>query len=195
MRDWYQEAVNYHTNKYNDDLALRLDLIIKASKRLEQLLDDDFWRSFLSPSSSETTDQCLQGTRAIRETCLRQVNRSKAAMRMHQAYQSTYKVRSPFEWLVGDFLPLVYFNGGFVAIKDEKSLLAHNSPYLRFAMATVQEFGISVDGKRYARSSFLKALRNSIRNTSRRKKGASDRYAKWRARLMIQTLKPSPTEP
>jgi hypothetical protein len=185
---WYKDALKYHTNKYSAEQIRHGSLIIKASKRLERLLADAAQLEiFRSP---ELTDHCMRAIRLVREESRIALEISS---RGHSArYRANYQKRSPFEWLVAYFLPLVYINGGFAHIGDEKAFLGQDSPYIRFAMAAVREFGISNDGESYARSSFIKALSNAISDKVRRtsEKTSEDGYARWRLRLMKRALWP-----
>jgi hypothetical protein len=187
---WYKDALKYHTNKYSAEQIRRLSLIIKASKRLEQLLTDGAQlQIFRSP---EATAHCLRAIRLVREESGIELARNTSSKGPHPRYRANYRKRSPFEWLVAYFLPLVYLNGGFVHIEDEKSFLGQDSPYIRFAMAAVREFCISNDGEPYARSSFIKALSNAFSDKVRRtsEQTSEDSFARWRLRLMKNALWP-----
>jgi hypothetical protein len=187
---WYKDAQKYHTNKYTTEQIRRLGLVIQASKRLEQLLVQGAEREdFGSPS---VIDNCLGSVRLARKDSSLQLTRifSKGPGR---SYRANYQKRSAFEWLVAHFLPLIYINGGFLQIEDEKTFLGKDSPYLRFSMAAVKEFGIISNGKPYARSSYVKALTDAFSDTIRRdseQASAADTWARWRLRLMMAALFP-----
>jgi hypothetical protein len=133
----------------------------------------------------------MRAIRLVREESRIQLERNTSSRDPGASYRANYKKRSPFEWLVAYFLPMVYLNGGFPPIEDEKAFLGQDSPYIRFAMAAVREFGILNDGEPYARSSFIKALSNSdkVRRTSEPASG-EDSFAYWRLRLMKSALWP-----
>jgi hypothetical protein len=187
---WYKEALKYHTNKYSTEQTRRLSLIIKASKRLELLLTDAAQLEiFRSP---EVADSCLRAVRLVREESRIKLERKTSSRDPGARYRANYQRRSPFDWLVAYFLPMVYFNGGFAHIEDEKAFLGQDSPYIRFAMAAVTEFGISNDGEPYARSSFIKALSNAFSDKVRRKSepASEDGYYRWRSQCMQRALWP-----
>jgi hypothetical protein len=188
---WYKDALKYHTNKYSAEQIRRLSSIIKASKRLELLLVDAAQRQiFRSP---EVADPCMRAIRLVREESRIELARNTSSRDPGARYRANYKKRSPFEWLVAYFLPMVYLNGGFPPIDDEKAFLGQDSPYIRFAMAAVREFGISNDGEPYARSSFIKALSNAFSDKVRRtseQASEEDSFARWRLRLMKSALWP-----
>jgi len=187
---WYKDALKYHTNKYSAEQTRRLSLIIKATKRLEQLLTDAAQlQIFRSP---EVTDPCIRAVRLIRDESRIELERNTSLKGPGPRYRANYQKRSPFEWLVAYFLPLVYVNGGFTRIEDEKAFLGKDSPYIRFAMGAVREFCISNDGEPYARASFIKALSNAISDKVRRtsEQASEDSFARWRLRLMKSALRP-----
>src|SRR5712675_1839923 len=47
-------------------------------------------------------------------------------------YRGTFRLRSPFEWLFGDWLVLVYQEAHFPDGESLKDLVSKNGPYLRF---------------------------------------------------------------
>src|SRR5882762_4538999 len=113
---WYKDALKYHTNKYSAEQTRCLSSIIKASKRLEHLLTDAAQtQMFRSP---EVTVPCLRAIRSVREESLIELERNTKGP--GPRYRANYQKRSPFEWLVAYFLPMVYLNGGFANIEDEK---------------------------------------------------------------------------
>jgi hypothetical protein len=191
---FYEDAVKYHTNKYSAEQEKRLNLVVKTTKRLMLLLNDDVWQSIFRAETK--TEQCLVAVRQICETSNRMLAENSDADGPINFYKDNYKKRSPFDWLVGHFLPLVYMHGGFAHIAGPKELVAHDSPYMRFAMATVRELGILVDGKPYARSTFIKAISGIFERRVRRASAqwSPDAYAGWRERLVLKAMKQNSSE-
>src|SRR3954454_8385930 len=188
--DWYEEASKYSTGKFESDQQQHLEMIAKTSRRLEQLLADDLWKSF----SHEITDECLRALGRLREKTLRELASSQELDGDRRAYLDNYKKRSAFDWLVDWFLPLVFINGDFKTIPTQ-AVAGVNSPYLKFAMATVKELGITNNGKAYGRSSFLKAIGGAFSGDVRRTDAAAeDPYKQWRMLLMQRTMKPQPED-
>jgi hypothetical protein len=68
------------------------------------------------------TDACIQAIRSVREESRIELDRKNSSRDAGLRYRVNYQKRSPFEWLVTAFLPLVYINGGFAEIEGEKGI-------------------------------------------------------------------------
>jgi hypothetical protein len=74
---WYKDALKYHTNRYSTEQTRHLSLIIKASKRLEQLLTGAVQlQIFRSP---EVADPCMRAVRSVREECRIELERNNSS--------------------------------------------------------------------------------------------------------------------
>ena len=76
-----------------------------------------------------------------------------------------YKHRSPFEWLVGYFLPK-----SFETIFKIKATFTPNGAYARFAEAVLREFNITNNGKPYARATIVREANRVSRDRIRPRK-------------------------
>lgn len=196
---WYQSARDYTTDKGRKDRSRRLEVIYNKVRALDILLaNDDSWLPLGAPPSygSLFHDRVKRLVEVVDHAIKVQERPDGGA----KAYRDSFKVRSPFEWLVAYFLPDVFFLLRIAQINNLKELTSRKSPYVRFVQAILAELGIGLDGRPYKPATIVKALRDSINNRGRRKGNATgDPYAYWRESLMRKEMSlpppPMPKEP
>jgi hypothetical protein len=142
------------------ELASELDL----SPKVEALyapsaFDSD---SDLEPLRYELTENLIPRFRSALED-LQQVIK---LLEMDPELKATYRLRSPFELLVGVLLPR-----SFKSHFRHKATFTLNGPYARFAEQVLKVFGIKTKkGKPYTRSAIVRALTDATNGRTRRKK-------------------------
>jgi hypothetical protein len=196
-RQWYQSAREFSTNKGIRERNRRLEMIYKKAKALDHLLaKDDSWLPLgVAPSSKNVFCTPVKRLIEVIDRAIKQPNEGTK-----EAYCDSFKVRSPFEWLVAYFLLDVFGLLDIAPIVDQKELISRKSPYIRFVQAVLAELSIGLDGKPYSPASIIKAVRNRFAGRVRRK-GTSRRneFAFWRNSLLRKEMglppPPMPREP
>jgi hypothetical protein len=150
---WYREARMYSTNKSVKDREHRLTMIYKKAKALNYLLaEDDSWMPIGAPASSmESFRISIRRIINLIDHTMNEQNSEPG-----KAYQDSFKIRSPFEWLVGFYLPDVFVLMSIAPIQDQKEFLSSKSPYIHFAQAVLGELRIGVDGQPYSSATIIK---------------------------------------
>jgi hypothetical protein len=195
--EWYREAKRDTNDKADSQRIRRLSAISKTARRLDQLLVEDdqqkfyAWDSIRAHVAREGYDASEAITKIIKavEHALR--TQDKLAV-SNQAYQTNLRKWSPFEWLVGRWLPLVYIELNFHDPGGLKALVAQNSSFVRFVTAVLKELDITTDQKPYSRQSIVKAVKLPFSGKLRRKGAAvaGDDYWWWRRQLLIKAIHP-----
>ncbi|RWG90558.1 hypothetical protein [Mesorhizobium sp.] len=191
---WYREAILYSTRKRELLHEGRLAAISKTAKRLRLLLDDEKKAQSVNgvrsplPQISETQE--LLGT--LVKATERRLSRRETQNGPYAAYQRSFRKWSPFEWLVGRWLPLVYMEIGATDPGRLEALVAKNSPYVRFVSSVLTELDVKRGIRPYSRASIVKAVRLPFTGKVRRKEAGSaiDRYQYWRVQLLRRVMKP-----
>ncbi|MFD1986239.1 hypothetical protein ACFSOZ_27720 [Mesorhizobium newzealandense] len=191
---WYREALRYSTKKSDLQHRERLAAISKTTKRLRHLLDDESKACELNRSTTlhllEMND-IQERLAALIKATERHLSQREIRNGPHTAYQQSFRKWSPFEWLVGRWLPLVYMEVGMEDPGGLEALVAKDSSYIRFVLATLAELDVTSGTTAYSRSSVIKAIRLPFTGKVRRK-GASqvDRYLYWRVQLLRSVMNP-----
>jgi hypothetical protein len=180
--EWYRSAVAFSSNKPEKDLARRLAMISKTARRLNQLLASEAIQQslFMSIPAEEFPRAALDGAAQLvvmADRCLNRIPHGPS-----KSYRRSFKRRSPFEWLVGNFLPDVF------ELNFQRAASAYeNGAFIRFAESVVTEAKIAKAGKSYSRASIAKALRNERAGLVRRRRSVpvrDDEYRWWRRALL-----------
>lgn len=192
--EWYREAVAHSSNKPEIERTRRLALIRKTAKRLEQLLGrpETLWHHPRTKKLAPT----IPGVTL--KTLLNMVDGELVPPAPHiKSYFDSFKQRSPFESLVGNFLA-----DAFELTFQRNTSLSQNGPFVRFAEAVLAELKITNHGKPYSRASIAKALKNQRMGVLRRARVPykKDHYRWWRRALLTQAylqdrVKPDEAEP
>lgn len=183
---WYCSALTFSSEKPEKDRVGHLDSARKTAKKLEELLaSDETWQSLFAPSPpDESLRPAISQLVEVLDSRLAEEEEEDGPLK---AYQRSFKTRSPFEWLVGNFLPDIY---DLIFFKEPG--LSKSGPFIRFAEAVLKEFGIKRNGKAYSRASITRALTNDRSGRTRRKKvdriDELDPYRNWRRQLLIRAL-------
>jgi hypothetical protein len=195
--EWYREAERYSTDRAEDQRARRTALVSKTAKRLHQLLVEDnrdrlyAWDSLFARISKDGPDPraVLNNIIQLAERVLHEHDDGGGPAK---AYQRSFRKWSPFEWLVGRWLPLVYIELDLINPGNLKGLIAKDSPFQRFIVASLAELDITNSGKPYSRDSIVKAISLPFTGQVRRKgaESAKDHYGWWRRQLLLKTMKP-----
>jgi hypothetical protein len=162
---WYQEARFFSTKRAEKVRMAYLNAVYKKAKALDILLaKPDVWSPVDTPTALALTSRAA--LKRLFETIDRE---QKATDRSLSFYGDSFKLRSPFEWLVAYFLPDVFFLLEIAPVSSSKELISQKSPYVYFAQAVLIELRIGVNGKPYSAGSIIKALRNRFTGQLRRK--------------------------
>jgi hypothetical protein len=179
----YSSAVQRRSDKPTKDRIHRLKSIQKAAKRFErQLMPDDVWDwsdrysecEFLQSEieylikrlDSEIEDLTWELEWGpwpdVREAIRRNLNPRDLANR--------WKVRSPFEWVAGHYLPELFRThfGRKPTFNRRKGV--PDSPAIRFIERGLTELGITNRGRPYSRESIAKALTDARTGRARNKR-------------------------
>ena len=193
--EWYREALHYSTDKAEKEQLVRLGQISKTTKKLKLLLQEEDrqtlygWDSVVQRQSSrgDTVMQTLDRLIIEVEGNLKKRTEDTA----HAAYVRSFQKRSAFEWLVGYWLPMVYMQLQFSDPGSKEAYLAPGSPFIRFAVAALNELQVRKGDQLYSHSSVVKAAAMPFSPRVRRKDAtAEDHYQWWRTQLMRKTLMP-----
>jgi hypothetical protein len=193
---WYQRAREFSTDRGIRERNRRLEMIYKKAKALDHLLaKDDSWLPLgVAPSSKNVFSTPIKRLIEVIDHAI------KPPSGGIKAYHDSFKVRSPFEWLVAYFLLDVFGLLDIAPIVDQKELISRKSPYIRFVQAVLAELSIGLDGKPYSPATIIKAVRSRFAGRVRRKRTSRrDEYAFWRNGLLRKEMglppPPMPREP
>ncbi|RWB39799.1 MAG: hypothetical protein EOQ46_26575 [Mesorhizobium sp.] len=191
---WYREALRYSTRKSELQHQGRLAAISKTAKRLRLLLDEEGKAQEQNGSGTlhfKKMHETQELLRTLIEATEGQLLQREKQDGPQAAYQRSFRKWSPFEWLVGRWLPLVYMEIGMKDPGSLESLVARDSPYVRFVLAALTELGARNGATHYSRSSVIKAIRLPFTGKVRRKgAGQADGYYYWRVQLLRRVMKP-----
>jgi hypothetical protein len=171
---WYREAVELSTDACRRKHRHHLELTVSAIKKLNIVIsDDDFWR-WVSPSLGPAAEHDRAAVKRLQRAVERHLaNIEKAALNTTGLF---LKAHSPLEWLVGAFLSFVYLEmpfpspgPGTLRERYPAPIYSTKSPYIRFVQAALEEMGISNNGKKYTRSTIIRAV-NGVLNARYRRK-------------------------
>jgi hypothetical protein len=144
--EWYREADELGTDAHRRNRSRKLGMTVSAIKRLDNLIsDDEFWRWLSAPlgSTAENDRAVVKRLRRTAEGRLADIERPKT----NKPTKSFLRAYSPFEWLAGAFLPLVYiemnFPSPFSGHSDLSAIVSRNSSFIRFVKAALEELGIT----------------------------------------------------
>ncbi|CEG09781.1 hypothetical protein BN961_03213 [Afipia felis] len=164
--EWYGEAQKFHTDKYEMAQRRELEMVLARVERLRRLMkDDDIWRDdrwhYLAHQGSppQTPRAAVESLERLIGEEIFQRSVVDAYEDMDILYRHTFQAFSPFEWLIGDWLPAVYAGLQFECATISDGLASATGPYVRFARATADELNIKKLGRRYAVASFVKAIK------------------------------------
>jgi hypothetical protein len=166
---YYSSTFQRQRDKKNLGRIRRLRKIAKAAGRLAELLDPVDDRKWMKAYfGNETLFSGILGlpARAIHEVGIlenkmlwgddgERIGRIESRDRA-----VTLRTRSPFEWLVGSYLPETFR----ICFRKERRLRRRTSdgklygPYVQFAEQVLIEFGITKNGRPYGREAIAKAF-------------------------------------
>ena len=162
----YQDAIRFASRSEQTASSRQLEKARKAAKRLAVVLEAGEvgdW-SVTSPSGGDLKSRDFANKLVCDIDAALRAKRSD----LEQAYADTFKAHSPFEWLVGIYLPDVY-ELNF----QKKPTVSEDGPFVRFGESVLRELGVAKDdGAPYKRSSIARTLR-SIRAGRRRRRETS----------------------
>jgi hypothetical protein len=111
------------------------------------------------------------------------------------AYRHSFQAFSPFQWLIGDWLPAVYSGLKFQNSTLSEGLASATGAYVRFARAVADELNIKKLGRRYAIASFVKAIKNvaswDVRRRLPRELPELQEYARDRRHILLSIIETS----
>jgi len=164
--EWYGEAQKFHTDKNETAQRRGLAIVLARVKRLRRLMkDDDIWRDdlwrYLAHKSSppQTPRAAIESLELLISSEIQQRSVVDVYEDADIAYRHSFQAFSPFEWLIGDWLPAVYAGLQFKRATVLDGLASATGPYVRFARAVADELNIKKLGRRYAIASFVKAIK------------------------------------
>jgi hypothetical protein len=107
-----------------------------------------------------------------------------------ESYAATFRKYSPFDWMVGVYLPDVY-ELNFLHSPG----VSENGPFVRFAEAVLNELKITKsNGEPYKRATISKARRNVRAGQIRRRIGSNElEYQHWALSLVAEAYRNSAT--
>jgi len=159
----YEDAKKYHTQKLEASQQRQLEIALNRAQRLQQLMKDEkVWEDDLWRRRCDSAEPSETPPRVAIQSIIRLV-RGELDDRQGSLgyYRGTLTLRSPFEWLFGDWLPVVYAAAHFPNSESLKDLVSKNGPYIRFSKAVAGELKIRKLGRPYATASFIKAIKNA----------------------------------
>jgi hypothetical protein len=191
---WYSEARFFSTNRGENDRKQYLERIYKKAKALDVLLSkNSMWLPLgASPSLSRTYRGPIK---EIISNIDRELRKPSGAIK---AYHDSFKIRSPFEWLVSFYLPDVFGLLKIGPIETADDLLAQKGPYVRFVQAVLAELKIDLNGKPYSPDSITRALRSRFGEQPRIRRKTNeipDQYAFWRIAMLRKEMGLPPPAP
>jgi hypothetical protein len=198
--EWYVEAQKFHTEKYEMAQRRALATILARVKRLRRLMKDDgvwhddLWR-YLAHTASPS--QSPRAAAESLEILLSEEIRQRSIVDLYEdvniAYRHSFQAFSPFEWLIGDWLPVVYSGLQFRNATLSEGLASATGAYVRFARAVADELNIKKLGRRYATASFVRAIKNvaawDVRRRLPRDLCELQVYARDRRNILFSTVK------
>jgi hypothetical protein len=166
----YCEALKFHNNKYEMSQRGPLETALDLAKRLRQLMKDDSvwhddrWRH----ASPQTPRVAIQSLEVLVAQKLAQQAYDHDYEDSEVSWRDSFQLWSPFETLVGDWLPVLYAELGFPNANSPDELASKNGPFIRFARAIAYELDVKMNGRPYAASSFIRAVKNVAAGNVRR---------------------------
>jgi hypothetical protein len=179
----YSSAVQRRSDKPTKDRIHRLKSIQKAAKRFEgQLMPDDVWdwndrysecellqsevEYLIKRLDSEIEDLTWElewgPWRDFREAIRRNLSARDLANR--------WKVRSPFEWVAGHYLPELLRTHFGIKPRFHRRNNVPDGPAIRFIERALVELGITNRKRPYSRESIAKALSDARTGRARNKR-------------------------
>jgi hypothetical protein len=170
---WFRTGAALRASK--SPLTKKLVQVLKAARKLRELLDQpDVWRKLgpRYPLTFQAPSEILKELITAADTALSPPTpepawAQKAAKRMRVELQ--IDERSAFDWLVGIHLPKTFSQHFGTEATLRRSDGDPDTPYVRFAEATLTALGIDRNGKPYARESIVKAVTSARGGRTRRK--------------------------
>jgi hypothetical protein len=194
--EWYGDAQKFHSEKYEMAKRLALSTVLSRVKRLRRLMkDDDVWHDdlwrYLAHKSSPP--QSPRAAIVSLEILISEELRQRTYVDVYEdvdiAYRHSFQAFSPFQWLIGDWLPAVYSGLKFQNSILSEGLASATGPYVRFARAVADELNIKKLGRRYAVASFVKAIKNvaswDVRRRLPRELPELQAYARDRRHILL----------
>jgi hypothetical protein len=131
--DWYRQAIYYGTKKSERQRERTLALISKAAKRLEQLLaEDDAQKLYVGDSLTALLSKDGHDAKQMLRRLFNEAERNLKSRTIKNgptaAYRESFRKWSPFEWIVGRWLPLVYMELKMHDPGSIEALVAKDSP-------------------------------------------------------------------
>jgi hypothetical protein len=200
--EWYGEAQKFHTEKYEMAQRLALATVLSRVQRIRRLMkDDDVWHDDLwrylahkssPPQSPRTAIESL-------EILISQEIWQRSILDIYEdvdiAYRHSFRAFSPFQWLIGDWLPALYSGLQFQNATLSEGLASATGAYVRFARAVADELNIKKLGRRYAIASFVKAIKNvaswDVRRRLPRELPELQEYARDRRHILLSIIETS----
>jgi hypothetical protein len=178
----YSSAVQHSSDKPTKDRIHRLKSIQKAAKRFEgQLMPDDVWDWSNGYSECELLQSEVEFLIKRLDSEIEDLTWElewgpwsdvREAIRQNlspRALANRWKVRSPFEWVAGHYLPEVFMAHFGTAATFHRRKGVPNSPAIRFIGQALIELQITKSGRPYSRGSIAKAI-SDVRNLRTRRR-------------------------
>jgi hypothetical protein len=184
---WYHEARTFSTNKSIEDQHRRRVMMYKKAKALQFLLEkDDSWLPIGAPPT--VGDAFRLSIKRMIEAIDHGIKCDTEPDGASKAYQDSFKIRSPFEWLVGYYLPDVFTLLNVAPVTDQKNFLSRRGTYIRFVQSILAELRIGVDGHPYSLDTVVRAARSRFDGRARRKRGTATDFSFWRNALLRKEM-------
>jgi hypothetical protein len=182
----YSSAVQRRSDKPTKDRIHRLKSIQKAAKRFEgQLMPDDVWdwsdsysecellqsevEYLIKRLDSEIEDLTWELEWGPWQDFREAIRRNLSA----RALANRWKVRSPFEWVAGHFLPELFRTHFGKKPTFSRWKGVPDSPAIRFIERALIELEITNRGRPHSRESIAKALTDVRTGRARNKRGST----------------------
>jgi hypothetical protein len=176
---FYYGAVQRRSDRKRRDRIRRLRAASKATDRLLELLKpDDVWAG-MQDSGRNVLLLCLPPFRDRIASEISEIQRivrwgvdvDDVGMAESLEITETLRRRSPFEWLVGEYLAETYerFSGERAGLSRRPSDGTLDGKYIRFVERVLIEFEITNKGRPYGRETIAKALGSVKKGRIRRK--------------------------
>jgi hypothetical protein len=161
--NWYRDAKSFSHNKPMKEQNIRLNVVFKTAKRLEQLLSFDEVRNTIQYYTDPELAELLQDKLSELQTAIEMALWLPYGPDDRKEYCEGLKLRSPFEWLAGYCLPDVY------EIHFRRpARTTVNGEYVLFTAKVLDVLGVDNGGTRYTRSAIVRALTSVRSNRPRR---------------------------
>jgi hypothetical protein len=169
----YYTAIDSRGDKVGEANVRRLELVLKTAAKLRTLVSRDPNRL-----SKKMNDQLMKDLGALLVRSRGEITATKEHMAdphflgpaRWKDLKQRYKMRSPFEWLAGSYLPDVFWN--FYGQKPTLQRGADGKiggPFIRFSQQVLIEFDITNSGRPFTPEAIARALTDARKQRYRAK--------------------------